>query len=70
VSFLIWSAAVLFVSSVTGNVQAYLDPGTGSMAIQIVLAAVVGALATIKVYWARIRSLFGRAPQEKKSLLD
>ena len=69
-NLLILCAAVLFASAVTGNVQAYLDPGTGSMAIQMVLAAIVGALATIKIYWTRIRSLFGKAPQECKSLLD
>jgi membrane associated rhomboid family serine protease len=67
---LILCSAVLLASSVTGNVQAYLDPGTGSMAIQAVLAGIVGGLAAVKIYWTRIRSLFGKAPQEKKSLLD
>ena len=54
----------------TGTLHAYLDPGTGSMAIQMVLAAVVGVLATIKIHWSRIRSLFGGKPPAKKSLLD
>jgi hypothetical protein len=70
VNLLILCAAVLFVSSLTGEVHAYLDPGTGSMAIQMVLAAIVGGLATVKIYWHRIQSLFGKAPRDKTSLLD
>jgi len=67
---LILCAAVLCASAFTGSVQAYLDPGTGSMAIQMLLAGVVGVLATIKIYWTRIGLLFGRTSHQKKSLLD
>ncbi len=68
--FLILCAAVLCASTFNGDVQAYLDPGTGSMAIQMLLAGVVGVLATIKIYWTRIGRFFGRTSQPKKSLLD
>ena len=68
--FLIICATVMLLSSMTGNVQAYLDPGTGSMAIQMLLAAVVGGLATIKIYWTRIRTVFFKATEQKKSVLD
>jgi hypothetical protein len=37
---------------------AYLDPGTGSMILQIVLGALVGAATVVKVYWYRIKSFF------------
>ena len=67
---LLLTATVLLVSSITGNVHAYLDPGTGSMAIQMMLAAVVGALATVKVFWTRIRSFFFKPKREKRSILD
>ena len=41
----------LFVS----DAYAYLDPGTGTMIIQAIFAALVGVGITIKVYWAKIR---------------
>ena len=69
-NFVILCAAVLCASAFTGNVQAYLDPGTGSMAIQIVLAGIVGALAATKAYWQRLTSLFGTSDRHRKSPLD
>ena len=36
----------------------YLDPGTGSYVLQIILAALLGGLVAIKIFWARIRSFF------------
>ena len=45
--------------------HAYLDPGTGSMIIQLVIGAVVAAGVTIKVYFQGIKRLilrlFGRS---------
>ncbi len=38
---------------------AYLDPGTGSILLQGLIAAVAGGLVAIRVYWAKIRSLLG-----------
>ena len=39
---------------------AYLDPGTGSMLIQGLLAAIAAASVTIGIFWRRLRSFFGR----------
>ena len=39
--------------------QAYLDPGTGSMVLQLVLGGVAGIMVVGKLYWARIKGLFG-----------
>lgn len=41
------------------TVFAYLDPGTGSFIIQAVIGSVVAGGALIKIYWKKIRSLFG-----------
>jgi hypothetical protein len=38
--------------------QAYLDPGSGSFLIQIVIAGLVGAAFIIKTYWKKIKGLF------------
>lgn len=40
--------------------HAYLDPGTGSMILQGVIAAVAAASFTLKMYWYRIRGFFSR----------
>lgn len=37
---------------------AYLDPGTGSMILQAVIAAVVGGGYAIKVYWLNLKKFF------------
>lgn len=34
---------------------AYIDPGSGSLVIQVIVGALVGAGITIKVYWLRIK---------------
>jgi hypothetical protein len=41
--------------------QAYLDPGTGSMILQIILGGVAGLLVAGKLYWARLKEIFGFA---------
>jgi hypothetical protein len=40
------------------NQNAYLDPGSGSFIIQLLLAALLGSLFLIKAYWQKIKSLF------------
>ena len=46
------------MSSFDGPLYAYLDPGTGSMVIQAVIAGVVGVLAAGRLYWHKLRSVF------------
>jgi hypothetical protein len=53
-------AMFLFCSYLSGNVQAYLDPGTGSMALQLLVGGVVAVLATLRVYWGRLKSFTAR----------
>lgn len=40
----------------TRRAYAYLDPGTGSMILQAVLAAIVGSAMAIKIFWRKIKS--------------
>ena len=51
-------AMIVLVSSFDGTLHAYLDPGTGSIVIQAVIAGVVGALAAGRLYWHKLRSVF------------
>jgi hypothetical protein len=40
---------------------AYLDPGTGSMILQGLIAGIAVAGFTIKTYWYKLRSMFGKS---------
>lgn len=52
----IFATFTLFWAS---NVHAYLDPGTGSIVLQSVIAAAVAGVYTVKIYWHSIKSFFG-----------
>jgi hypothetical protein len=49
---LLTSVATLFC---TGPAWAYLDPGTGSMLLQLLLGGIAGAIVVGKLYWHRFR---------------
>jgi hypothetical protein len=53
-------AMFLLVSEHSGTVHAYLDPGTGSIALQLLIGGAVAALATLRAYWSRIKSFATR----------
>ena len=38
----------------------YLDPGTGSVLLQVGIATFVGGAFAVKIFWGRIRTLLGR----------
>ena len=48
-----------------GNAHAYLDPGTGSMILQSLLAAFVVAGSAVGVFWQRIKDIFTRSRSKK-----
>jgi hypothetical protein len=48
-----------------GNAHAYLDPGTGSYMLQIILAALLGAAFTVKMFWLRIKAFFSHLISRK-----
>ncbi|OGM21132.1 hypothetical protein A2714_05680 [Candidatus Woesebacteria bacterium RIFCSPHIGHO2_01_FULL_38_9] len=49
---------ILFVAIFPESARAYIDPGSGSYILQIVIAGLLGASFTVKLYWKKIRSLF------------
>ena len=51
-------AGLTLVLITPGRAWAYLDPGTGSYVIQVVLAALFGALVTLRLYWQKVRDWF------------
>ena len=44
--------------------HAYIDPGTSAMLAQLVLGGVAGLLVVAKLYWHRIKTLFGFSSDE------
>lgn len=42
----------------------YLDPGTGSFIIQLLLAGLIGIGVAVKVYWNKIETFFNRNKEE------
>lgn len=49
-------AILLFLIPV--NAYAYLDPGTGSFIIQLIIAAIAGVSFSAKIYWNKIKTKF------------
>ena len=51
---------------------AYLDPGTGSMVLQMIIAGLVGVSFFIKIYWGRLKTLLTKrsGPKEEEKADD
>jgi len=52
----VWLAVNLVGFSAAAN--AYLDPGTGSILVQSLLAGIAGAAAVVSLYWQRLKRFF------------
>jgi hypothetical protein len=68
--------ALLFVGISTTGAHAYLDAGTGSMILQVILGGIAGLAIAGKLYWHRLLVALGirRIPEtdeaKDKSLAD
>ena len=51
----------LFVVFFSHNAYAYLDPGSGSFILQIAIAAIVGGLFVVKLYFNKIKTFLKKA---------
>lgn len=43
------------------EVFAYLDPGTGSLVLQVIVGGILGVGVIVKAYWNKIKSLFTKS---------
>ena len=50
----------------TNIAYAYLDPGTGSLLLQGLIAALAAAGAAISIYWNKLKSLFSKKKKNDK----
>lgn len=42
----------------------YLDPGSGSYLLQLLIAGLVGSAFMVRTFWSRIKAFFTRNPDE------
>ena len=50
--------------------DAYIDPGTGSFVLQMLVAAVLGVVFALKMYWQRLKTFFSRLAKKRKDSDD
>jgi uncharacterized membrane protein len=50
----------MLIAAIPLPLRAYLDPGTGSYILQIILAAILGGLFALKLFWHRIKLFLKR----------
>lgn len=63
---------VIIISFVfTTSANAYLDPGTGSIILQAILGFIAASIATISLYWSKLKFFFTKLfKKNKKSVQD
>lgn len=60
--------AMMAVGLSTSSAHAYLDPGTGSIILQVLLGGVAGLALAAKLYWHKFLSLCGAGGQKNHQL--
>ncbi len=58
---------ILSLATLSRPAYSYLDPGTGSMILQVLLGGFAGALVIGRLYWQRVKALFGIKPRPDES---
>ena len=48
--------SLFFYLLLSNNAHAYLDPGTGSVILQAIIAFFAGAVAWISLYWKKFKN--------------
>jgi hypothetical protein len=56
----LWNGfAVILMVFIAEPAFAYLDPGTGSMMLQVILGGIAAVAVAIKLFWYKIRAAIG-----------
>ena len=61
-----FTATFLLLFSFCQTAQAYIDPGSGSFMLQMLIATLIGASLTIKMYFAQLKHKFKTLFKSKK----
>ena len=54
------TSVALFILSGEKPAYAYIDPGAGSLLLQVLMGGLAGAAVVAKVYWKNLMARFGR----------
>jgi uncharacterized membrane protein len=65
-----YKIVILVVLALPGTAFAYLDPGTGSILIQGLIAAIAAVGVTLRLYWHRFIAFFKRSKKSAPSAGD
>ncbi|OPZ10262.1 MAG: hypothetical protein BWZ10_02425 [candidate division BRC1 bacterium ADurb.BinA364] len=58
--------AAVWLLALEQSARAYLDPGSGSMILQLVLGALAATAVALRAFWTQIKALFGLRSAEKR----
>jgi hypothetical protein len=64
----VWAALLLVVCA--EQAHAYIDPGSGSYILQLLLAGLLGAGVAVRIYWKRIKAAILRTPSAESGEVD
>ena len=59
-TFFIFLVGFFMISNPFAMAYAYLDPGSGSMLLQLLLGGTAGVVVIVKLYWERLRNFLSR----------
>lgn len=64
----VWAVLLLVVCA--QHAHAYIDPGSGSYVLQLILAGLLGAGVAVRIYWKRIRASVLRVLSGRQGEVD
>lgn len=56
---------IILMLLICTDAVAYLDPGTGSMMLQVILGGIAAVGVAIKLYWHKLRVVIGLGKKEE-----
>ncbi len=59
--------ALFLIIVVPSTAHAYIDPGTGSYLVQILIAIFAGGAFILRTFWANIKGMFSKKTKETES---
>ena len=59
---------VLLCLLIQAPAMAYIDPGSGSYLFQVTIAALLGGLYAIKLYWQSLKAWFNKKFKKKSDI--
>ncbi|MDZ7698228.1 MAG: hypothetical protein U5R49_15340 [Deltaproteobacteria bacterium] len=59
---------VFYMEALAAYAYAYIDPGTGSMFIQAVLAVIAACAVSVGVFWRRLKAFLRRTFSRNKHI--